>query len=153
MSDDRKQQRLEVLRRLRELAVEEARAGHLAARDAEKSAESLADATRERLQALDIWAGEQLTGERQLPAELLRQAQQFRRHEAGTLDSQLDALKRSTELTEKARAELTSRFEQLSVIERLSVRTATALAQVELRNTLTSLDEAGVQRHNQVSKE
>jgi flagellar export protein FliJ len=150
---DRKARRLELLYRLREMNVEQARAEHVGAlAELEKRRESAAD-TQRRLEALDQWSVEQLSRGAPLAPELLRQASLFRGAEQGVLQQQRAAEAEQDDLTEAARGVLTHRFEELSVVERLAERHAQALTHEELRRGFIELDEAGTQRMNLEAKE
>ena len=144
--NDRKQHRLRLLCRLREMRVEEARADHAAAQAELADRREKADDTEGRLKALDAWAGERLAGGDPLLPEVLLQAQLYRGVEKDTLQRQRADEAESQERTETARGELTVRFEELSVVERLATRHARALTDEEIRSGFVALDEAGVQR-------
>jgi len=150
---DPKQKRLDVLRRLRELRVEEARADHVAAQAelAERSAQ--VDDTQQRIVALDTWAGEQFAAGARLLPDVLRQAQLMRGFEERQLEQQRGAEAESRERTDAARGELVQRFEQLSVTERLAARRARDADHEQLRRAFIELDEAGARRANLDVKE
>ena len=151
--NDRRKQRLELLSRLREMKVEQARAEHVAALTELESRRQCADATQHRLEALDSWASEHLATGAPLAPELLRQAHLYRGAEKRTLEEQRAAEARQGELTEAARGELGARFEELSVVERLATRHAQVLTHEEIRRGFVELDEAGAQRMNLEAKE
>lgn len=150
---DRKQQRLELLRRLREMSLEQARASHVAAAAELEERREIADETQRRLQALDSWAVEQLSSGTPLAPDVLRQAHLYRGAENRTLEEQRAEEGKQREVTEAARGELTHRFEELSVVERLSARHVQIMTREDLRRAFVELDEAGAQRMNLESKE
>ena len=149
----RRKQRLELLCRLREMSVEQARADHVAAQAELEQRRERADETQRRIEALDGWAAKQLSQGTPLAPELLRQAHLFRGVEHRTLEQQRADQAQQSEQTEAARGELTQRFEELSVVERLSVRHTQAHSHEELRRGYVDLDEAGIQRMNLEAKE
>jgi hypothetical protein len=150
---DRKKQRLDLLYRLREMHVEQARADHVAAQTELEEKREQADGTQQRLQALDTWATEKISGGAPLIPEVLRQAQLFRGVEKQTLEQERAAEAESRERTEGARVELSTRFEDLSVVERLALRHAQTVTNEQIRRGYVALDEAGAQRKNQELKE
>ena len=150
---DRKQQRIELLRRLRELEMEHARAQHVAAQADLEQKRAAADDTQGRIAALDEWASAQISGGSPLLPEVLRQAQLFRVVEAQALERQRGEERQSVQKTELAQGELAHRFEELSVAERLGERHARLVVVNELRRGYVELDEAGAQRKNQEAKE
>jgi len=150
---DRKKQRLDLLYRLREMHVEQARADHVAAQTELEEKREQADGTQQRLRALDTWAMEKIAGGAPLIPEVLRQAQLFRGVEKKTLEQERAAEAESRERTEGARAELSMRFEDLSVVERLALRHAQTVTNEQIRRGYVALDEAGAQRKNQELKE
>lgn len=143
--NDRKQRRLELLCRLREMHVERARTDHVDAQAELDAKRELADETQRRIQALDVWAGERLAGGEAVPPELLRQAQMFRGAESVSLERQRAEQQQSHERVEVARGELAQKFEELSVAERLSTRHQQLALGEQLRHGYVELDEAGVQ--------
>lgn len=150
---DRKQQRLDLLCRLRKMGVEQARADHIAARsELEERSSECAD-TENRIAALDVWQGERLAAAAPLVPELLRQAQLYRGAQKQTLEQQRADEAQSQQRTEAARAELGTRFEQLSAVERLTERHVSANAHQQLRSSYVELDDAGMQRKNLEAKE
>lgn len=150
---DRKQQRLDLLRRLREMNLEQARASHVAAAAELEECRERADETQRRLQALDAWAVEQLASGAPLAPDVLRQAHLYRGAESRTLEEQRADEEKQREITEAARGEVKDRFEELSVVERLSGRHVQLVTREELRRGFVELDEAGAQRLNLESKE
>jgi hypothetical protein len=150
---DRKQQRLRVLCRLREMNVEQARAEHLAAQADLEAKRDRAEDTQRRIAALDEWAVGQLSGGAPLLPEVLRQAQLFRGVEKQTLESQRAQQDHSQALTETAHGVLRHQFEELSAMERLAARHRQALDHEELRHSYVELDEAGAQSKNLETKE
>jgi flagellar export protein FliJ len=151
--NDRRTRRLELLHRLREMDVEQARAEHVAAQaELEKRRESVED-TQRRIAALDQWSVEQLSRGAPLAPDLLRQAALFRGAEQGVLEQQRAAQTEQSEHTEAARGVLTHRFEELSVVERLAERHAQTMTHEQLRRAFIELDEAGTQRMNLEAKE
>jgi hypothetical protein len=151
--NDRKTRRLQLLYRLREMHVEEARAEHVAAQAELERNRDRAEDTQQRLQALDSWAVEQIAGGAPLIPEVLRQALLFRGVEKEALEEQRAEEAQSRLRTEGARAELGTRFEELSVVERLTTRHVQALTNEQIRRGYVALDEAGTQRKNQEVKE
>ena len=121
---DRRKQRLELLYRLREMNVEQARAEHVAAQTELEQRRESAEDTERRLEELDEWTVGQLSQGAPLVPELLRQAQLFRGVEKRTLEQQRAEEADSSECTEAARGQLSARFEELSVVERLAARHA-----------------------------
>ena len=152
MTDTRKK-RLELLCRLREMTVEQARADHVAAQAELEQRREKADDTESRIEALDQWSVEQLSRGSPLMPELLRQAQLFRGVEKSSLDTQRHEEASQRELTEAVRGELTARFEELSVVERLAVRHVKAATDTQIRRGFVDLDEASVLAKNLESKE
>jgi hypothetical protein len=150
---DRKKQRLELLSRLRQMHLEQARADHVAAQADLDEKHEMAEGTQKRLQALDTWAVEKIIAGAPLSPEVLRQTQLFRGVEKKTLDQQRADEAQSRERTEGARAQLSSRFEELSVVERLGKRHAQAFTNEQVRRGYVALDEAGAQRNNLEAKE
>lgn len=142
---DRKQRRLELLGRLREMHLEQARADHVAAQAELEEKRERAEDTQRRIEALDLWAGDQLAGGSALPPELLRHAQLFRGVEKVALDEQRAEQEKSRERTEAARGQLAQKFEDLSVVERLAARHQQSVMHAQLRHGYVELDEAGVQ--------
>jgi hypothetical protein len=150
---DRKQRRLRVLSRLREMKVEQARADHVAALAELEEKRELADDTQRRIVALDEWADSLLTVSAPLNPELMRQAQLFRGAEKQTLENQRAEQEQSRVQTEVMRDELRQKFEELSAIERLRARHERFVNHGNLRQGYVELDEAGTQRKNQETKE
>jgi hypothetical protein len=149
----RKQNRLALLCRLREMHVEQARAEHVAAQiDLDEKREQ-ADATQVRIAALDDWAAEQMGGGSALMPEVLRQAQLFRGVEKQALERQRAAEEESRQRAEAARGELAHKFEDLSVAERLSDRHRQFITHEQRRRSYVELDEAGAQKKNLEAKE
>jgi len=150
---DPRQKRLHLLCRLREMNVEQARADHVAAQaELEQRREKALD-TERRIEALDQWSIEQLSRGAPLAPELLRHAQLFRGVEKSVLDAQRTEEASQREVTEAVRGELTARFEELSVVERLSQRHARTSTDDQIRRGFVDLDEAGVLAKNLESKE
>ncbi len=143
---DRKRKRLELLRRLREMGVEEARADHVAAQTELDERREQADGTENRLKALDDWTVEQIARGAPLIPEVLHQAGLYRGVEQLTLEEQRAQEAESRDRTEAARGVLTARFEELSVVERLATRHARVRTDEEIRSGFVALDEAGLQR-------
>jgi hypothetical protein len=150
---DRKKQRLDLLYRLREMHMEQARADHIAAQTELDKKREQADDTQRRLQALDDWASGRLAEGTPLIPEVLQQAQLFRGVEKKTLEQERAEEAQSRERTEGARVELTARFEDLSVVERLASRHAQTVTNEQIRLGYVALDEAGAQAKNQEVKE
>lgn len=151
--NDPRQKRLDLLCRLREMNVEQARADHVAAQAELEERREKADETERRIKALDQWSIEQMSRDRPVAPELLRQAQLYRGVEKSALDAQRSEEERQRDLTEAARGELTARFEELSVVERLAVRHDRAKTDHQIRRAFVDLDEAGVLAKNLESKE
>lgn len=151
--NDRKKQRLDLLYRLREMHMEQARADHVAAQTELEEKRERAEDTQTRLEALDSWAAEKMGGGAALIPEVLRQAQLYRGVEKRTLEQERAAEAQSRERTEGARVELNARFEDLSVVERLAIRHAQIVTNEQIRVGYVALDEAGAQRKNQEVKE
>lgn len=149
---DRRKQRLELLYRLREMNVEQARAQHVAAQTELEQRRERAEATQRGLEALDEWAVAQLTKGSPVAPELLRQAHLYRGAEKHTLEQQRAEEAKQGELTEAARGELSARFEELSVVERLATRQAQTASHEEIRRGFVDLDEAGIRKHYQVKE-
>jgi len=150
---DRKKQRLELLHRLREMHVEQARADHVAAQAELERKNETAEDTQRRLQTLDHWAAERMSGGAPLIPEVLLQAQLYRGVEKQALEQQRVDCAEAQERTEGARAELTARFEELSVVGRLATRHAQTVTHDQTRLGYLALDEAGTQRMNLEAKE
>jgi hypothetical protein len=144
---DRRQHRLDLLCRLREMNVEQARAEHVAAQAELDQRRERADDTQRRLEALDEWTVAQISRGSPLAPELLRQAHLFRGAEKSALDEQRAEEARQGEVTEAARGELSARFEELSVAERLSARHVQLTTHEESRRGFVELDEAGIRKH------
>jgi hypothetical protein len=142
---DRRQKRLELLCRLREMHLEKARADHVAAQTELETRRAQADDTQRRIQAIESWTHEQLT-QGPLAPELLRQAEMCRVVERRTLLVQRGEEQVSQERTEEARRELGDRFEQLSVAERLTVRHARIVDVEQIRRGYVELDEAATRK-------
>jgi hypothetical protein len=143
---DRRRDRLELLRRLREMRLAEARADHVAAQTELDERREKADDTESRLRVLDEWAVGQVAGGTPLLPEVLRQTQLYRGVEKHALEQQRADEAHSRERAEATRGELSARFEELSVVQRLAVRHARAATDEEIRTGFAALDEAGVQR-------
>lgn len=143
---DRRQKRLELLCRLREMRVEEARADHVAAQAELDEQREKADDTEIRLKALDDWTVGQIVGGAPLIPEVLRQAGLYRGVEKDVLERQRADEEKSRERTEAARTELGARFEELSVIERLSARHVRTTVNEQIRAGFVALDEAGIRK-------
>jgi hypothetical protein len=152
MSDSR-QRRLDLLYRLREMHVEQARADHVVAQTELEKRREKADDTERRLQSLDEWSISKLTGGSPLAPEILRQAQLFRGAEKQTLEQQRADQAKSEQHTSAAHDELKQRFEQLSIVERLATRLTADRTQDQNRRAAVDLDEAGMQRKNLESQE
>jgi hypothetical protein len=150
---DRKQQRLRVLSRLREMKVEQARAEHVTAQEDLDAKRERADDTQRRIETLDAWLLDQLSRGTKIIPELMRQARMFRAVEKQALDSQRAEQEQSRRQTEAARDELREKFEELSVVERLAVRHQQSVSHENLRLGYVELDEAGAQRKNLEAKE
>ena len=113
---DRRQKRLELLKRLREMGVEQARSEHVAANTELEQRRETADATEQRIATLDEWAIARVSQGSALSPEILRQTQLFRGVEKRSLEQQRSDETQQREITETARRALTARFEELSVI-------------------------------------
>lgn len=150
---DRRQSRLELLRRLREMHMERARADHVAARTELEQRHAACEDTERRLAALDDWARARLSGETPLSPDTLRQAQLYRGSERQLLERQRADETDSQRRTETARTELGARFEELSVAEKLAARHASARLTEQLRAGYAELDDAGARRKNLEAKE
>jgi len=151
--NDRRKKRLELLRRLREMNLEQARAEHVAAQAELEQCRKRADETQRRIEALDAWSGERAAQGQMLAPEILRQAQLFRGAEKQVLTEQRAAEQEQLGVTEEARSELGTRFEELSVVERLAGRHAQNATREEFRRAYVDLDEAGAQRMNLEERE
>jgi flagellar export protein FliJ len=151
--NDSRRKRLELLRRLREMNVEQARADHVAAQAELDRCRERADETERRIEALDAWSGERAAQGQVLAPEILRQAQLFRGVEKQALTEQRAAQQKQLDVTEEARGELGARFEELSVVERLAERHAQHTTREEFRRAYVDLDEAGAQRMNLEERE
>jgi hypothetical protein len=149
---DRRKQRLQLLYRLREMNVEQARAEHVAAQAELDQRRERAEATQRELEALDQWAVVQLTKGSAVTPELLRQVHLYRGAEKNTLDRQRAEEAKQGELTEAARGDLGARFEELSVVERLAARHAQNVTLEELRRGFVELDEAGIRKHHEAKE-
>lgn len=143
---DRRKRRLDLLCRLRVMNVEQARADHVAALAELEARRERADETQRRLESLERWAVEQLSQGGLVAPELLRQANLLRGAERSVLDQQRSEEAKQDEITEAARGELTSRFEELSVAERLVERHTRSANHEELRRGFIELDEAGARK-------
>jgi len=152
MKDQRKH-RLGLLHRLREMILEQARADHVAAQAQLDQCRERADDTQKRIVALDEWTVSQVAQGRPLAPELLRQAQLFRGAEKNMLEEQRAAEAKQRDVTEAARGELGARFEELSVVEKLTARREQYTTREEFRRAYVDLDEAGAQRMNREAKE
>ena len=152
MSNSR-QRRLDLLFRLREMHVEQARADHVVAQAELDERRERANDTEQRLQTLDAWAIGKLAGGGLLAPEILRQAQLFRGAEKQTLEQQRADEAQSEQRTTAAHDELKQRFEQLSIVERLATRLTADRIQDDNRRAAVNLDEAGMQRMNLESQE
>jgi hypothetical protein len=117
---DRRKQRLELLYRLREMNVEQARAEHVAAQTELDQRRERAEATQRRLEELDEWTVAKISQGAPVVPELLHQAHLYRGAEKLTLEQQRAEQAKQDELTEAARGQLSARFEELSVVERLA---------------------------------
>jgi hypothetical protein len=142
---DRKQRRLELLCRLREMHVERARSEHVDAQAELDEKRERADDTQRRIAALELWAGDRLGGGTPVPPEVLRQAQLFRGAEQLELERQRVEQEQAHGRAELARGELAQKFEELSVAERLAARHQQLALTERLRHGYVELDEAGVQ--------
>jgi len=144
--NDRRQKRLELLKRLREMSVEQARSEHVAASAELDQRREKADDTERRIAALDAWSVERVSHGAALSPELLQQAQLFRGVEKRSLEQQRSDEAEQREVTETARRALTERFEELSVVERLALRHAEQKNHEQLRRGFVDLDEAGIRK-------
>ncbi len=142
--NDRRQKRLDLLQRLREMSVEQARSEHVTARKGLDERQALVDDTEQRIAALDLWAIGRLTGGAPLSPEVLQHAQAFRGVEKRSLEQQRSDEAEQREVTETAHRELNARFEELSVVERLALRHAEQKNHEQLRRGFLDLDEAGI---------
>jgi hypothetical protein len=149
---DRRLKRLELLCRLREMTVEQARAEHVAAQVELLERRARADATQRQLEALDEWTAARITQGLPLAPELLRQAQLYRGTEKHALDEQRAEESKQGDVAESARGELTARFEELSVAERLAARHSRAVTDEELRRGFLELDEAGLRKQHEAKE-
>lgn len=149
---DRRTRRLELLRRLREMHVEQARADHVAALAELEACRERAETTLRGIEALGQWTAERLARGEPVAPELLRQAQLLRRAEQAVLEQQRAAETEQGEVTESARGELNGRFEELSVAERLAERHTRNLGHEELRRGYIELDEAGARKSMQAKE-
>src|SRR6185312_4978079 len=105
-----------------------------------------ADDTEQRIEALDVWAQERLAQGAPLVPELLQQTRLYRGIETRSLEQQRDDEAKQRELTETARRELTARFEELSVVERLALRHGEHINHETARRGFLDLDEAGIRK-------
>jgi hypothetical protein len=143
---DRRQKRLDLLKRLREMSVEQARSEHVAASTELEQRREKADDTEQRIAALDAWSGERQSQGAPLSPELLQQAQLFRGVEKRSLDQQRSDEAEQREITETARRALTARFEELSVVQRLALRHGDQVHHEQVRRGFLELDEAGIRK-------
>jgi flagellar export protein FliJ len=143
---DRRQKRLDLLKRLREMSVEQARSEHVAATAELEQRREKADDTERRIAALDEWALARLAQGTALSPELLQQTQLFRGVEKRSLERQRGDEAEQREITETARRALTARFEELSVVERLAQRHGEHTNHEQLRRGFVELDEAGIRK-------
>jgi flagellar biosynthesis chaperone FliJ len=143
---DRRQKRLELLKRLREMGVEQARSEHVAANAELEQRREKADDTEKRIAALDEWTVERSTQGATLMPELLQQTQLYRGVEKRSLDQQRGDEAQQREITEGARRTLTARFEELSVVERLALRHGDHMNHEQVRRGYVELDEAGIRK-------
>ena len=143
---DRRKQRLELLYRLREMNVEQARAEHVAAQTELDQRRERAEATQRRLEELDEWTVAKISQGGPVVPELLHQAHLYRGAEKLTLEQQRAEETKQSDLTEAARGQLSARFEELSVVERLAARQAQATTHEEIRRGFVDLDEAGIRK-------
>jgi hypothetical protein len=150
---DHRKKRLDLLHRLREMNLEQARAEHVAAQTELDKCSKRADDTQRRIEALDEWTVAQVAQRQPLAPELLRQAQLYRGVEKHALDEQRAAESKQRDVTEAARGELGARFEELSVVDKLTVRHVANTTREEFRRAYVELDEAGARRLNQEAKE
>jgi flagellar biosynthesis chaperone FliJ len=144
--NDRRQKRLELLKRLREMNMEQARSEHVAANAELEQRREKADQTEQRIESLDAWTVERLSQGSTLSPELLQQTRLFRGVEKHSLDQQRGDETQQREVTETARRALTVRFEELSVVERLALRHAEQMNHEQLRRGFVELDEAGIRK-------
>lgn len=144
--NDRRQKRLDLLKRLREMSVEQARSDHVAANTELELRRAKADDTEQRIEALDVWAQERLSRGVPLVPELLQQTRLYRGVETRSLEQQRAAEAKQRENTETARRELTARFEELSVVERLALRHVEQVNHEQVRRGFLELDEAGIRK-------
>lgn len=144
--NDRRQKRLDLLKRLREMNVEQARSEHVAATTELEQRREKADDTERRIAALDVWAHERLAQGATLSPELMQQTQLFRGVEKRSLEQQRSDESEQREVTETARRELTARFEELSVVERLALRHGDQVNHEQSRRGFLELDEAGIRK-------
>jgi hypothetical protein len=151
--NDRRQRKLELLRRLREMSVEQARADHVTARTELDERHARCEDTQKRLEAVDQWAEGQMSGGARVAPDLLRQAQLYRGAERKVLERQRADEQESQQRTEAARVELGARFEQLSVAEKLAARHAITRTNEQLRAGYVEHDEAGTRRKQLEAKE
>jgi hypothetical protein len=144
--NDRRQKRLDLLKRLREMSVEQARSEHVAANTELEQRREKADDTEQRIAALDAWTIERQTQGAALLPELLQQTLLFRGVETHSLEQQRDDEAQQREVTESARRDLTARFEELSVVERLALRHGEQMNHEQVRRGFLELDEAGIRK-------
>ncbi len=85
---DRRKQRLELLYRLREMNVEQARAEHVAAQTELDQRRERAEATQRRIEELDEWTVAKISQGAPVVPELLHQAHLYRGAEKLTLEQQ-----------------------------------------------------------------
>jgi hypothetical protein len=144
--NDRRQKRLELLKRLREMNMEQARSEHVAANTELELRREKADDTERRIEALDAWAVDRLAQGAALSPELMHQTRLFRGVEKGSLEEQRGDEAQQREITESARRTLTVRFEELSVVERLALRHGEHMNHAQVRRSFVELDEAGIRK-------
>ena len=150
--NDRRQRRLALLCRLRDMHLEQARADHVAAQAELAQRHESAEDTVRRIAALDVWTVERTAGGSPLMPEVLRQAQLFRGVEVGTLEEQRASEAESRARSDSALDEVRQKFEELSVAERLARRRDQFLANEGLRRGYVDLDEAGVMAKNETKE-
>lgn len=146
LEDPRSSRQLRTLHRWRSVELDEAQAQYVSAMKITIAQEARADEVASCIADLHEFARVELNAGRALSPDLLRRLTDFAARKAEELSEARSALQVSVEATEKAHSQVLERFEQLSVVERLSDRRVVEANKDVARRDQKRLDEHALTR-------
>jgi flagellar export protein FliJ len=136
--------RLDVLQRLHELELQEARGAHAAAEKRLQQQQRRIAALESKIAETQALAQERVTRDEGVSVDVMHGLRVYEAWQAQLLRSQHRALKAEEEATEQAREQVIERFKRLHVIERLDQRHRRNEHERRMRDERNALDEAAM---------